>query len=105
MYRHDPWWHGLVRIAGPSKAMDCLLAGAAGAMERATAPQVLLVLAARFELIAWKYEGIAYALVLKLVGVMLQTMYLAATGIGLDPLVEGAVGEFALSSLPAGDRP
>ena len=64
-----------------------------------------------------------YALVLKDVGVMMQTMYLVATDMGLAPcalgggnadlfaaatgldyLEEGSVGEFALGT-PAGEPP
>jgi SagB-type dehydrogenase family enzyme len=67
--------------------------------------------------VAWKYESIAYELVLKDVGVALQTMYLAATAMGLAPCAigtgdsdlfaqasgidfyeESTVGEFALGS-------
>jgi SagB-type dehydrogenase family enzyme len=79
--------------------------------------QVLLILAARFPRLAWKYESIAYALTLKRVGVVFQTMYLAATAMGLaahaigggdadlfaraastDFRVETSVGEFLLGS-------
>jgi SagB-type dehydrogenase family enzyme len=63
----------------------------------------------------WAYEGLAYALVLKHVGALMQTMNLVATAMGLagcalgtstphafrhltghDPLVEDVVGEFLL---------
>jgi SagB-type dehydrogenase family enzyme len=50
---------------------------------------VLLILAARFPRVAWKYESIAYALTLKHVGVVFQTMYLAATAMGLGPCAVG----------------
>ena len=51
--------------------------------------QVLLILAARFPRLAWKYESIAYALTLKHVWVVFQTMYLAATAMGLAPRAIG----------------
>ena len=51
--------------------------------------QVLLILAARIPRLAWKYESIAYALTLKHVGVVYQTMYLAATAMGLAPCAVG----------------
>jgi SagB-type dehydrogenase family enzyme len=76
---------------------------------------VLVVIAARFQRISLKYEGIAYALVMRDVGVLLQTMYLAATAMslsacaigygdadtfcraaGIDWCVEGSVGELAV---------
>jgi SagB-type dehydrogenase family enzyme len=90
---------------------------AAGSMARTAFPQVLLVLTARFERMAWKYETMAYAAMLKHVGVIFQTLYLVATAMGLapcalgsgasdlfaratglDPLVEGSVGEFVLGT-------
>ena len=78
---------------------------------------MLLILAARFSRLAWKYESIAYALTLKHVGVVFQTMYLAATAMdlaaraigggdadlfsraaGTDYRAETSVGEFLLGS-------
>jgi SagB-type dehydrogenase family enzyme len=64
---------------------------------------------------SWKYSAIAYSLILKDVGVVLQTLYLMATDMGLggcaigtcnidlfakmtgiDFHIEGPVGQFAL---------
>jgi SagB-type dehydrogenase family enzyme len=78
-------------------------------------PQILITMAARFDRISWKYSSIAYSLILKDVGVLLQTLYLMATNIGLGGCaigsnnidlfakmtgiefhVEGPVGQFAL---------
>ena len=50
-----------------------------------TPPQVALLLSARFGRVMWKYESMAYALVLKHVGVLYQTLYLTATAMGLAP--------------------
>ena len=80
---------------------------------------MLLVITARFERTSWKYESVAYSLILKEVGVLYQTMYLVATAMKLAPCALGAgdaevfaraigsefheetsVGEFALGSLP-----
>ena len=47
------------------------------------APQVLFTIAARFGRTSWKYSSIAYALVLKDVGALMQTFYLMATDTGL----------------------
>src|SRR5581483_3348773 len=63
--------------------------------------QVLLILAARFPRVAWKYESIAYALTLKHVGVAFQTMYLAATAMGLGPCAVGG-GDADLFARAAG---
>jgi len=39
--------------------------------------------------VSWKYESIAYATILKDVGVLYQTMYLVATAMGLGPCALG----------------
>ena len=76
---------------------------------------MLITIAARFGRISWKYSGIAYSLILKNVGVLIQTLYMMATDMGLggcaigttnidlfatmtgiDFHVEGPVGQFAL---------
>jgi SagB-type dehydrogenase family enzyme len=118
LYHYDPAGHRLTRLCRRTAEVEGLLRGAA---ESAAAPaddlQVLLVLAARFARVAWKYESIAYALTLKHVGVLYQTMYLAATAMGLaacavgggdadlfaraagtDYYAETSVGEFLLGS-------
>lgn len=80
-------------------------------------PQVLIILAARFPRVTWKYCSLTYALILKHVGVLYQSMYLVATAMGLAPCaigggdsdlfaqaigtdyyVETSVGEFILGS-------
>ena len=82
-------------------------------------PQVLLVITARFGRLFRRYRSVAYALVLKHVGVLQQNLYLVATNMGLAPCAigggdsdafgqtvglnyveESAVGEFLLGSLP-----
>lgn len=90
LYHYDPQDHRLGCIDSRPQEVDGLLdeAAASAGIDAATL-QVLIVLAARFERIAWKYESIAYALVLKHVGVVYQTMYLAATAMGLAPCALG----------------
>ncbi|NJM57363.1 MAG: SagB/ThcOx family dehydrogenase [Synechococcales cyanobacterium RU_4_20] len=98
-----------------------LMAGASHATRRdeAVPPQVLVVVASRFARVAWKYEAIAYALMLKNLGCLYQTMYLVATAMGLAPCALGtgnadlfsqligseyyaetSIGEFTLGSVP-----
>jgi SagB-type dehydrogenase family enzyme len=120
LYRYDGLGHRLVLCAERTGAAERLLSEAAlAAGLQGTEPQVLLVLAARLPRVAWKYSGLAYALVLKHVGVVFQTMYLAATAMGLAPCAVGigdsdlfakasgaeyyaetSVGEFLLGSAP-----
>jgi SagB-type dehydrogenase family enzyme len=89
LYRYESAGHGLVaRPANPS-LLDQLLAGARNAAGVTESPPVLIVLAARFARILWKYEGIGYASLLKDAGALLQTMYLVATAMGLAPCAIG----------------
>lgn len=120
LYRHEPRGHALTVVSGPTKAVDALLSAARSAMLAPAPPQVLLVLSARFGRVMWKYESMAYATILKDVGVFYQTAYLVATAMGLaccavgsgdsdlfasaaglDYLAETSVGEMALGSRPA----
>jgi SagB-type dehydrogenase family enzyme len=121
LYRYDPDEHRLVLVREPGPPVRRLLRVASVVWQRPAPPQVLIVVAARFGRVMWTYEAMAYALVLKHVGVLLQTMYAVATAMdlapcglgagdavdfaqatGLDPLVESSVGEFALGSRPPG---
>jgi SagB-type dehydrogenase family enzyme len=90
LYHYDPLGHRLGRRAGRTAEVEQLLANAA--LSAGIQPhklQVVLILAARLPRIAWKYTSLAYALVLKDAGVVLQTMYLAATAMGLAPCALG----------------
>ncbi|WP_043541959.1 SagB/ThcOx family dehydrogenase [Salinispora pacifica] len=121
LYHYDPFQHGLARVPAEPVAVRALLRRSAGAMAGHEQPQVLILLSARFGRLMWKYESMGYALVLKHVGVLMQTMYLVATAMGLAPcalgtgdvdlfaaasgrdsLHESSVGEFALGSRRAG---
>jgi SagB-type dehydrogenase family enzyme len=112
-YHYAAGAHGLERR--PSEAAPRMLLQAAAAMS-APVPDILFTLAARIQRVSWKYQGIAYALVLKNAGVLYQQMYLVATALGLAPCAIGSgdsqlfaqasgldfaretsVGEFALS--------
>jgi SagB-type dehydrogenase family enzyme len=114
-YHYDADRHALVPIDVGAHELDALLASAAFAMGAATVPQILITIAARFDRISWKYRSIAYALILKDVGVLIQTLYLTATEMGLGGCaigtgnidlfakmtgiefhIEGPVGQFAI---------
>jgi SagB-type dehydrogenase family enzyme len=120
-YHYDAGSHALVAIGAGAGELDALLAGAAFAMGADTAPQVLLTIAARFGRVSWKYSAIAYALILKDAGVLMQTLYLMATDMGLGGCaigshnidlfarmtglafhVESPVGQFALGRPKSG---
>lgn len=115
LYHYDAGGHALVAIDASANQLQALLVAAEFAMGASGPPQILITIAARFGRISWKYASIAYSLILKDVGCMIQTFYLAATDMGLggcaigtgnidlfakttglDFHVEGPVGQFAL---------
>jgi SagB-type dehydrogenase family enzyme len=114
-YHYDAGGHALMPIGVRANELDALLAGAEFAMDAPAAPQILIIIAARFGRTSWKYSSLAYALILKDAGVLTQTLYLMATDMGLGGCaigtanidlfarmtgiefhVEGPVGQFAL---------
>lgn len=123
LYHYDAHGHRLERVCGDSAAVQRLVA-TAGLATSCASPQVVIVVAARFARLMWKYEGMGYAAILKNVGVLYQTMYLVATAMGLagcaigggdattfneatglDYFAESAVGEFLLgTAAPAGSE-
>jgi SagB-type dehydrogenase family enzyme len=101
LYRYDPAQHYLYAVAERTPAVERLLHEAAQGAARQTPPQVLIVIAARFRRVSWKYESMAYALILKHVGVVIAHMYLVATAMGLAPCALGG-GHSDLFTLAAG---
>jgi len=89
-YHYDAGAHALVPIGARDQDLDVALTNATFAMGAAAAPQILVTIAARFARTAWKYSSIAYSLVLKDVGVLLQTLYLMATDLGLGGCAVGS---------------
>jgi SagB-type dehydrogenase family enzyme len=115
LYHYDAGGHALVAIESSAQNLQSLVTAAEFAMDAPGPPQILIMIAARFGRISWKYASIAYALILKDVGALIQTFYLTATDIGLGGCaigtgnielfaamtglefhVEGPVGQFAL---------
>jgi SagB-type dehydrogenase family enzyme len=114
-YHYDAGEHALVPIAASTHHLEAMLTGAELAMDASASPQILITIAARFGRVSWKYSSVAYSLILKDVGVLIQTFYLMATDMGLGGCaigtnnidlfekmtgiefhIEGAVGQFAL---------
>ncbi|WP_426616157.1 SagB/ThcOx family dehydrogenase [Bradyrhizobium sp. McL0616] len=115
LYHYDAGSHTLVAINASTQQLQAHASAAQFAMDAAGQPQILITIAARFGRISWKYSAIAYSLILKDVGSLIQTFYLAATDMGLGGCaigstnidlfakmtelefhVEGPVGQFAL---------
>ena len=120
LYKFNPEVHALRHLADFDGYCDRLVRHASAASEGARV-QVLIVISAQFEKVLRKYPGFGYSLILKDVGVVLQTFYIAAaamnlgicalgggdrdafrSALGLDPLVESAVGEVILGSIGSG---
>jgi SagB-type dehydrogenase family enzyme len=114
-YHYDAERHALVLIEAHGRELDAMVGAATYAMDAPDLPQILITIAARFNRLSWKYSAIAYSLILRDVGVLLQTLYLTATDMGLGGCavgtsnidlfakmtgvefhVEGPVGQFAL---------
>lgn len=114
-YHYDAGRHALVPIDVGTPHLDALFSEAQQSMDAPATPQIVITIAARFGRVSWKYSALAYALILKDAGVLIQTLYLMATDMGLGGCaigstnidlfakmtgiefhVEGPVGQFAL---------
>lgn len=114
-YHYDADRHALVPIVVHAQELEAMIGAAIYAMGASGPPQILITIAARFDRIAWKYSAIAYSLILRDVGALLQTLYLTATDMdlggcavgtsnidlfakmtGVEFHIEGPAGQFAL---------
>ena len=119
LYHYDALHHRLERRGAWTQPVEALLTEA---QVGPRPPQVLLILAARFARTSYKYESIAYSLILKEAGALLQSLCLAATAMGLsacmvgrgnpdmferaaftESLTESSVAELVLGGPPAPD--
>jgi len=89
LYHYRPDSHQLNRLSAKTAAVEMLLTDAAMSGVEGI-PPILLVISARFQRLAWKYQSIAYSLMLKDLGCLYQTMYLVATAMNLAPCAIGA---------------
>ncbi len=121
LYHYDSDAHDLVKVRECDKELDLVVHEAKVATGMNADPQIILAISARFGRVMWKYRSISYGVILRNVGALYQTLYLVATDLGispcglgtgnpsrfarmtgLDPLVEGTVGDFILGG-PADD--
>lgn len=124
LYHYDAAEHALTRLSGRTPDVNGMFADAHFATGGVAKPQIVLAIAARFSRVMWKYRSIAYGVILRNTGALYQTLYLAATELGLspcgvgsgdaarfaratglDPLIEGTVGDFILGGRPASNPP
>lgn len=91
IYHYDPLGHRLEPVAAKPPAVDELLGCARVAAAMAQAPPALISMTVRFRRLSWKYEGLAYRMVLMHVGVLIQSLYLVCTAMRLAPCALGSV--------------
>ncbi|MFC8246931.1 SagB family peptide dehydrogenase [Streptomyces chartreusis] len=120
LYHYDPLGHALTELSDSPDAADQLLNEAKAAAGGSAVPDVHFTLVSRIKRLSWKYAAHSYVLTLKNSGVLLQTLYLVATAMGLagcalgggdsdtpvrafglDPHTETPVGAFLLGTAPA----
>lgn len=119
LYHYDASSHELVHISGRTDEIEHMFVLAKAATMGMANPQIVLAITARFARVMWKYKSIAYGVILRNTGALYQTLYLAATELGLspcgigsgdsalfaratglDPVVESTVGDFILGGRP-----
>src|SRR5204863_4746710 len=84
MYLYHPVEHALGTVRAMDEEVAPLVADArlcAGRMP--DDPAILLIIAARFGRTTWKYESLAYRLILLELGTLFQTLHMVATAMGL----------------------
>jgi oxazoline/thiazoline dehydrogenase len=118
LYVYSPTRHELVTVREAGPGLEHLLADATAAANLDRLPQILVVLAARFDRTGRWYGDLSYSLILKEAGAVFQTAMMAAAAMGLaacplgcgdslefsalaglSPLIEPSVGEMILGSL------
>ncbi len=118
-WRYDPAQHRLESISANDPLLDAYLKSNPHILiEDARLPHIRMVMTSRILRDSWKYEKIAYRLVLQDLGCLYQTLSLTAAALGLascifgavdarrlgailklEPLVEPVVGEILMSSV------
>jgi SagB-type dehydrogenase family enzyme len=91
VYHYDPLDHRLEMVDADLAMIDELLESGRVNANLDGPPPVLITMTARFRRLSWMYSGLAYALALKNVGVLTQTLYLVSTAMGLGACALGSV--------------
>ncbi len=103
IYHYQPFHHTLEPVSGNSRYIDALRLQARFRMGRPaddlSEPAVLFIVTAVFARTCWKYEGIPLQLILQETGALYQTMYIAASALGLAPCAVGAFPERAVGEI------
>jgi len=83
LYHYNPLHHALLPLKVKESDLLLLLHDAKRTCGQNTLPHILITLTARFQRMSWKYQSMAYATILKDVGVIYQNFYLAACAMNL----------------------
>lgn len=121
IYRYNPVEHGLATVNSALAPTVRIIDAAFTSLGRISLPPIVLTFAADFERPHRKYGSLSYSLTLKNVGVLVQSIYLAAQAMGLavcalgsgdsaafadatglDPLKVSTVGEVAIGRQDSG---
>ncbi|WP_308203585.1 SagB family peptide dehydrogenase [Gordonia rubripertincta] len=105
MYHYDSFDHVLRPVTDiENPAIARLLTPSSLTLSGGQLPQILFVFAARVGRVMWTYEQIPYAVMLKHVGVLTQTMSLVATDMGLGTVAQGYCDTAAFAELAGVDE-
>jgi SagB-type dehydrogenase family enzyme len=83
LYRYDGVTHKLHWIDAREDLLRALCNRARVGADMRSDPQVQLVFTSQFQKLQWKYSSISYALTLKHVGALMQTIYLVGCQLGM----------------------
>ena len=119
LYHYDAWSHRLGLVSEWTQDCYGIRKSAQDATGGQASPDVVLVITCRFGRYRWKYAGIAYRVALMATGCLYQSLYLAATALGMSPCGTGsgdsvrfsrlaglddqhhsAIGEFIIGGVP-----
>lgn len=103
VYHYSPETHRLYLVSGVN-AMTERLRHEAAQSAQCNNFHVLLSIGARVDRIMWKYEALAYSLILKDCGVFMQNFCLTCSAIGLASCILGTGSSFLLSQITGKDR-
>lgn len=84
IHRYDEQAHALTQLNSTEADVAELLDNARVGVGAGQRPPVLISMVARVSLLSWRYSGVAYATVLRHVGMVQQMLHLVATAMGLD---------------------
>nr|QGA72584.1 MusG [Desmonostoc sp. PCC 7906] len=90
LYHYRPDAHELELVSEWSQEIEALVTEACLSNGSQKMPQILIIITARFNRMFWKYQSMAYAAILKHVGVLYNTLYLVSTAMNLAPCGIGA---------------